>query len=226
MAWKRQKTVIYSRTRTKIQRTYNSDTWRKALHRIFYRMFNKKGKTTENQATYFSDAAKPVTKDRGMSVIYINDSFLQPINSEHIQIAKGLEIDEIIEKFGLDEGESRVLRNMFRDYSEEVPLTGLGGHVKSSDKLGKRSLAEMLKGYRERLMKNRILSMLKYQYYKEDEDDIILPIKSKSSGRLKDMFGWPLDDTNIPNKLHTSFISRRKEVDMHSILSAFASLYN
>lgn len=217
MAWKRQKAVIYSRNRTKIHRTYNTDTWRKAMHRLIFRMFNRKGKPTEDQATYFANSEKPIlVKDRGVSVIYINENFLQPVNSEHIQIVKGLDIDEVIEKYGLNQDESIVVRNMFRDYCEEVQLTGLGGHVESSAELGQQTLTEMIKGYRRRLSKNRILSLFKYLYYKEDKDDIIRPTKSKSSGRIKDMFGWPLDDTNISNRIFTSFTSLRETIS-HSL---------
>lgn len=217
MAWKKHKSVLYSRTRTKIQRTYNTDTWRKAMHRLVFRMFNRKGKPTEDQATYFANVEKPIhVKDRGVSVIYINDNFLQPINSEHIQVVKGLDIDEVIEKYGLNEDESNVVRSMFQDYSEEVQLTGLGSPVESRVELGQSTLTEMIKGYRKRLSKNRILSLFKYMYYKEDKDDIIRPTKSKSSGRIKDMFGWPLDDTNIPNRISTSFASL-KEIASHSL---------
>lgn len=177
------------------------------MHRLIFRVF-RKGKPTENQATYFSNVEKPIhVKDRGVSVIYINDNFLQPVNSEHIQIVKGLDIDEVIEKYGLNQDESIVVRNMFRDYGEEVQLTGLGGHVESCEELGEETFTQMIKGYRTRLMRNKLLSFFKYSYYKPDEDDIIRPTKSKSSGRIKDIFGWPLDDTNISNKLLTSFAS-------------------
>lgn len=206
MALKKKK-VIYSRTRTKIHRSYNTDTWRKAVHRLIFRMFKKKGKPTENQATYFCNVEPIHVKDRGVSVIYINENFLKPVNSEHIEIVKGLDIDEVIEKYRLNQDESNVVRNMFRDYSEEVQLTGLDGHLESSDELGEQTFTEMIKGYQRRLMKNRILSLFKFSYYKQDKDDIIRPTKSKSSGRIKDMFGWPLDDTKISNKIDTSFTS-------------------
>lgn len=124
MVWKRQKPVIYSRTRTKIHRSYNTDKWRKAMHRLMFRVFNRKGKPTENQATYFSNAEKSTPmKDRGVSVIYINKNFLQPVASEHIQIvskSKDLDIDEVIEKYGLNQDESNVVRSMFRGYNEEL----------------------------------------------------------------------------------------------------------
>lgn len=213
MAWKRQKSVIYSRTRTKIQRSYNTDTWRKAMHRLIFRIFNKKGKPMEDQATYFSNTEKPIyIKDRGVSVIYINDNFLQPVNSEHIEIVKGLDLDKVIEKYGLNQDESNVVRKMFWDYKEEVPLTGLGINVEPSDELSEQTITKMIKGYKKRLMKNRILSLLKFSYYKKEDDDIIRPTKSKSSGRIKDMFGWPLDYTHIPNKISSSFTSHKESV--------------
>lgn len=213
MGWKRQKSVIYSRARTKIQRTYNTDTWRKAMHRLLFRMLHKKGKPMEDQATYFANTEKPIQiKDHGVSVIYINDNFLQRINSEHIEIIRGLDLDEVIEQYGLNEDESNVVRNMFRNYKEEVPLTGLGVHVESSDEFCEQTVANMIKGYRKRLTKNRTLSLFKFSYYKKEDDDIIRPTKSKSSGRIKDIFGWPLDNTHIPNIISSSFTSLKESV--------------
>lgn len=224
MVWKRQKPVISSRTRTQIQRSYNTDTWRKSMRRLIFRMFNKKGKPMEDQATYFSNLEKPIRlKDRGVSVLYINENFSYPVNSEHIQIVKGLDIDEVIEKYGLDQDESNVVRSMFRYYNEEVPLSGLGGHVESRDELGAQTLTAMIKGYRTRRTKNRLLSLFKYFYYNHDNGDIIKPSKSKSSGRIKDIFGWSLDDTKIPNRSFTSSASLTKTAS-HSLQHAKLTL--
>lgn len=217
MAWKRQKSVVYSRTRTKIQRSYTTDNWRKAMHRLVYRVFNKKGKPMEDQATYFSNLEKPIhLKDRGVSVIYVNDSFLNSTYSEHVDILKGLDIEEVIKKYGLNEDESNVVRNMFRDYNEEVLLSGLGGHVESRDEIGAHTFRTMIEEYRSRRMKSRLLSLLKFYHYKENEYDIIRPSKSELSGSKNDIFGWPLDDSHIKNRIFTSFASLKKAVS-HSL---------